>query len=396
MPSRCTTCAGRGGPTARRSACAEGQRFQRVALPQLADEGRFAMLTLRLDGRPIAFHNWFVAGSSIYLHRNAFDAGLARYGPGLVALRRSLAAASELGARRVEYLGGAEQFKRDLADRFEPLHQGFGLARGVAGHAYVARAQLAIAVRKRLKRSRAAAPSLSVGRAPPAPQRPAFLRGTRGHPRLASSTRSTPTCSRSTASRRSSSARPRAASSCNSPTATASATVSTRPTPSSRARSRTTSRAGACTLHFDNLEEWAPEYVEAEQGRARPGAPARERDDSQPQHRHPRVLGRRARRAARRRQYAGQLRRRRPHALALRPALEPHADRDRVAHARRHVPRLARALAGRRPSTSPSATPARRRRAGRTGWSIPARSRPSRSSSPTGRRQRSASARSTT
>ena len=132
----------------------EGQRFQRVALPQLADEGRFAMLTLRLDGRPIAFHNWFVAGSSIYLHRNAFDPGLARYGPGLVALRRSLAAASELGARRVEYLGGAEQFKRDLADRFEPLHQGFGLARGAAGHAYVARAQLALAVRQRLKRSR--------------------------------------------------------------------------------------------------------------------------------------------------------------------------------------------------------------------------------------------------
>jgi CelD/BcsL family acetyltransferase involved in cellulose biosynthesis len=132
---------------------AAGQRFQRVALPQLADEDRFAMLTLRLDGRPIAFHCWFVAGSSIYLHRNAFDATLSRYGPGLVALRRSLAAASERGARRVEYLGGAEQFKRDLADRFEPLHQGFGLARGPAGHAYVARAQLAIALRKRLKRS---------------------------------------------------------------------------------------------------------------------------------------------------------------------------------------------------------------------------------------------------
>jgi CelD/BcsL family acetyltransferase involved in cellulose biosynthesis len=130
-----------------------GQRFQTAALPRLADEGRFAMLTLRLDGRPIAFHNWFVAGSAIYLHRNAFDASLSRYGPGLVALRRSLAAASEHGARRVEYLGGAEQFKRDLADRFEPLHQGFGLARGAAGHAYVARTQLAIALRKRLKRS---------------------------------------------------------------------------------------------------------------------------------------------------------------------------------------------------------------------------------------------------
>jgi CelD/BcsL family acetyltransferase involved in cellulose biosynthesis len=130
-----------------------GQRFQQQALPQLADDGRFAMLTMRLHGRPVAFHSWFVIGSTIYLHRNAFDGELSRYGPGLVALRRSLAAASERGARRVEYLGGAEQFKRDLADRFEPLYQGFGLARGIAGHAYVARSQLEIAVRKRLKRS---------------------------------------------------------------------------------------------------------------------------------------------------------------------------------------------------------------------------------------------------
>ena len=131
----------------------EGRRFQQVALPQLADQGRFAMLTLRLDGRPIAFHSWFAVGEAIYLHRNAFDAELSRYGPGLVALRRSLAAASERGARRVEYLGGAEQFKRDLADRFEPLYQGFGLAQGLVGNAYVARAHLAISVRKRLKRN---------------------------------------------------------------------------------------------------------------------------------------------------------------------------------------------------------------------------------------------------
>jgi CelD/BcsL family acetyltransferase involved in cellulose biosynthesis len=130
-----------------------GQRFQQAALPQLADEGRFAMLTLRLDGRPVAFHSWFVIGSSVYLHRNAFDADLSRYAPGLVALRRSLAAASERGALRVEYLGGAEQFKRDLADRFEPLYQGIGFARGPAGHAYVARTHLVIAVRRRLKRS---------------------------------------------------------------------------------------------------------------------------------------------------------------------------------------------------------------------------------------------------
>ena len=111
------------------------------------------MLTMRLDGRPIAFHSWLIVGSSIYLHRNAFDAELSRYGPGLVALRHSLAAAADRGATRVEFLGGAEQFKRDLADHFEPLYQGFGLARGPAGRAYVARAQLAIAVRMRLKQN---------------------------------------------------------------------------------------------------------------------------------------------------------------------------------------------------------------------------------------------------
>ena len=76
-------------------------------------------------------------------------------------------------------------------------------------------------------------------------------------------------------------------------------------------------------LHFDNLEEWAPEYVEASKGVLEHVRPARERDDSQPEHRDPRVLGRCAGGTARRRQHAGQLRRRRPHALALRPALEP-------------------------------------------------------------------------
>ena len=159
----------------------------------------------------------------------------------------------------------------------------------------------------------------------------------------------------------------------------------------------TTSRGAACTLHFDNLEEWAPEYAEAGQGRARAGALARALvDDPQPEHRHPRVLGRRAGGAPRRRQHAGQLRRRRSHAVAFRAALEPHADRDRVAHARRHVPRLARARAG------PDLRSRRRRRVRRAAaLAALARAprpepRPSRSSSPTGRPRRSASARSTT
>ena len=53
----------------------------------------------------------------------------------------------------MEYLGGAERYKRELADRFDPLYQGYGLARGPLGHAYVARARLSVALRQRLKKS---------------------------------------------------------------------------------------------------------------------------------------------------------------------------------------------------------------------------------------------------
>jgi CelD/BcsL family acetyltransferase involved in cellulose biosynthesis len=130
-----------------------GQRFQRDVLPRLADEGHFAMLTLRIDGKPVAFMNWFVIGSCMYLYRNGYDEAVGRFGPGLITLRRAMAEASDRGARRMEYLGGAERYKRELADRLDPMYQGYGLARGPLGHAYVARARLSIALRRRLKRS---------------------------------------------------------------------------------------------------------------------------------------------------------------------------------------------------------------------------------------------------
>ncbi len=130
-----------------------GQRFQRDALPRLADEGHFAMLTVRIDGKPVAFMNWFVIGSTIFLYRNGYDESVGRFGPGLVTLRRAMALASERGARRMEYLGGGERYKRELADRFDPMYQGYGLARGPIGHAYVARARMSIALRRRLKKS---------------------------------------------------------------------------------------------------------------------------------------------------------------------------------------------------------------------------------------------------
>ena len=130
-----------------------GQRFQRDVLPRLADEGHFSMLTVRIDGEPAAFQAWFQIGTCVYLYRNGYAESVSRFGPGLIALRRAMAAASENGAQRMEYLGGNERYKQELSDRLDPLYQGFGLARGPLGHAYVARARLSVAVRKRLKRS---------------------------------------------------------------------------------------------------------------------------------------------------------------------------------------------------------------------------------------------------
>jgi CelD/BcsL family acetyltransferase involved in cellulose biosynthesis len=130
-----------------------GQRFQLDVLPRLADEGHFSMLTVRIDGRPAAFQAWFSIGTCVYLYRNGYDEAVGRFGPGLIALRRAMAAASDAGATRMEYLGGNERYKQELSDRLDPLYQGYGLARGPVGHLYVARARLSVAVRRRLKQN---------------------------------------------------------------------------------------------------------------------------------------------------------------------------------------------------------------------------------------------------
>jgi CelD/BcsL family acetyltransferase involved in cellulose biosynthesis len=51
----------------------------------------------------------------------------------------------------VEFLGGAERYKRELADRFDPMYEGFGLERTLRG-AVAVRANLGvIRLRRKLK-----------------------------------------------------------------------------------------------------------------------------------------------------------------------------------------------------------------------------------------------------
>jgi CelD/BcsL family acetyltransferase involved in cellulose biosynthesis len=130
-----------------------GRRFHRAALQKLAEQDIPRLVLLNLDGRPIAFHYYFAFCGRMFVHRLAFDPGLARYSPGLVNTLDALEAASAEGLALVEYLGGGERYKLELSDRFDPLYEGFGLARSPQGFALMRGRLAVIGARRTLKRS---------------------------------------------------------------------------------------------------------------------------------------------------------------------------------------------------------------------------------------------------
>ncbi len=142
-----------GRPDGSGFASATGRRFQRAILPRLAAADTARIVTLRLDGRAIAFHYYFALEGRMYVHRLAFDPALARFSPGIVNTLDTIEAAAAEGLRRVEFLGGDERYKVELADRFEPLCHGFGVASSARGRAYAAAHVGSIRLRMRLKRS---------------------------------------------------------------------------------------------------------------------------------------------------------------------------------------------------------------------------------------------------
>jgi CelD/BcsL family acetyltransferase involved in cellulose biosynthesis len=115
------------------------------------DIPRIVLLTL--DGKAIAFHYYFALEGRMYVHRLGFDPALARYSPGLVNTLDTIETAAAEGLTRVEFLGGAERYKLELADDFDPLCHGLGLARGLRARALVTAELGAIELRLRLKQS---------------------------------------------------------------------------------------------------------------------------------------------------------------------------------------------------------------------------------------------------
>jgi CelD/BcsL family acetyltransferase involved in cellulose biosynthesis len=145
----------RGRPDGSEFATPVGRRFQRAALLALADLDVPRIVTSKLDGHPIAFHAFFALERRMYFYRMGFDPAFARHSPGVLTTLASIEAGAREGATRVEFLGGAERYKLELADRFEPLYEAFGLERSLRG-AVAVRANLrAIRLRRQLKQSRA-------------------------------------------------------------------------------------------------------------------------------------------------------------------------------------------------------------------------------------------------
>ena len=130
-----------------------GMHFQRAGLERLVGLDVPRITTLRLDGQAIAFHYWFALEGCMYVHRLAFDPGFSRWSPGLVNTLDAIESAAEEGMTRVEFLGGGERYKLELADGLSPLYHGFGLASGARGRAYAAAHLTAIRTRLRLKQS---------------------------------------------------------------------------------------------------------------------------------------------------------------------------------------------------------------------------------------------------
>jgi CelD/BcsL family acetyltransferase involved in cellulose biosynthesis len=129
-----------------------GHAFHRAALAALPP-GVPRIALLRIGGRAAACNYYFLLGGCMYFHELAFDPALARWSPGQVATLEAIGAAAAEGARRVEFLGGAERYKLELADRLEPLHQAIGLAATHRGRAAVAARTRAVHARRQLKRT---------------------------------------------------------------------------------------------------------------------------------------------------------------------------------------------------------------------------------------------------
>jgi CelD/BcsL family acetyltransferase involved in cellulose biosynthesis len=132
---------------------ATGKRFTRAVVKELTKIDANRVVLTKVGGRPVAFCWYFVLEDRVYLHRLAFDPAYGRFSPGIVNALDTLRLAAQEGATRAEFLGGAERYKVELADGFEPLYLGLGLPGSARGRAAVAARARWLRLRRRGKSS---------------------------------------------------------------------------------------------------------------------------------------------------------------------------------------------------------------------------------------------------
>jgi CelD/BcsL family acetyltransferase involved in cellulose biosynthesis len=145
-----------GRPDASTFVTPRGKALERAAVRSLARLDVPRIVLLELDGRPIAFAYCFHLEGRLYTHKLAFDPAFGRYSPGTINVLDTIAAAVAEGVTKIEFLGGAERYKVELADGFEPLYEGVGLAGGATGALAAAVRLNAVRLRMRAKQSQTA------------------------------------------------------------------------------------------------------------------------------------------------------------------------------------------------------------------------------------------------
>jgi CelD/BcsL family acetyltransferase involved in cellulose biosynthesis len=143
----------RGRPDHSGFATPKGRDFHRAAMRALVKLDAPRIVTLRLDGQAIAFHYYFAMFGRMYVHRLGFDPTYAPYSPGLVNTLDAIATAAAEGASQVEFLGGGERYKLELADGMQPMHRLLGMPHGVRGHVLAKTILAETHARRRLKRN---------------------------------------------------------------------------------------------------------------------------------------------------------------------------------------------------------------------------------------------------
>ena len=130
-----------------------GLPFNVDAMARFARAGIARVLMMKLDGRAIAFQYYLVFERRMFFYRLAFDPDYARWSPGLLTTLAAIEAAAAEGVERVEFLGGDERYKQDLADSNDPLYECIGFARSRRGRAEAMVAGRLLDARIRFKRS---------------------------------------------------------------------------------------------------------------------------------------------------------------------------------------------------------------------------------------------------